>query len=135
MAPPDFGRSVNPISTRGDRLCPRIIIGTPGFSDLPTALNTQVINLKPYFPHNICTTFITSMNRIQSSHQSTSAWAADRINIVIVEDYTIIGQSIDIWGHNLIGAMKANIIPALLPNRHIRVRWVWEILSIITKLV
>ena len=22
MAPPDFGRSVNPISTRGDRLCP-----------------------------------------------------------------------------------------------------------------
>ena len=31
-ANPDFGSSVNPISTRGDRL------GTPGFSDLPTAL-------------------------------------------------------------------------------------------------
>ena len=31
MAHPDFGRSVNPISTREDRFCP------PGFSDLPTA--------------------------------------------------------------------------------------------------
>ena len=35
----DFGTSVNPISTRGGgRLCPNITTGTPGFSDLPTAL-------------------------------------------------------------------------------------------------
>ena len=38
MAPPDFGRSVNPISTKGGRSCPPNNIGTPGFSDLPTAL-------------------------------------------------------------------------------------------------
>ena len=38
MAPPDFGRSVNPISTKGGRLCPSNKTGTPGFSDLPTAL-------------------------------------------------------------------------------------------------
>ena len=38
MAPPDFGRSVNPISTKGGRLCPPNNTGTPGFSDLPTAL-------------------------------------------------------------------------------------------------
>ena len=40
MATPDFGRSVNPISTKGDRLCPPHYYwhGTPGFSDLPTAL-------------------------------------------------------------------------------------------------
>ena len=37
MAHPDFGRSVNPISTRGDKLC-LITTDTPGFSDLPTAL-------------------------------------------------------------------------------------------------
>ena len=37
--PPDFGRSVNPISTKGGgRLCPPSNTGTPGFSDLPTAL-------------------------------------------------------------------------------------------------
>ena len=36
MAPPDFGRSVNPISTRRRRLCPPNNTGTPGFSDLPT---------------------------------------------------------------------------------------------------
>jgi hypothetical protein len=39
MAPPDFGRSVNPISINGDRLWPPNNTGTPGFSDLPTALD------------------------------------------------------------------------------------------------
>ena len=45
MAHPDFGRSVNPISTRGDRLCPpnyywhtRIFRPSDGPADLPTAL-------------------------------------------------------------------------------------------------
>ena len=38
MAPPDFGRSVNPISTRGTDYAHLISTGTPGFSDLPTAL-------------------------------------------------------------------------------------------------
>ena len=39
MTPPDFGRSVNPISTKGGRFCPPNNTGTPGFSDLPTALH------------------------------------------------------------------------------------------------
>ena len=42
MAPPDFGRSVNPISTEGDRLCPPNNTGTSGFSDLPTALYSEL---------------------------------------------------------------------------------------------
>ena len=45
MAPPEFGRSVNPISTRWGRLCPPNNIGTPGFSDLPTALHCFKINI------------------------------------------------------------------------------------------
>ena len=36
MAHPDFGRSVNPISTRGTDYAHLITTGTPGFSDLPT---------------------------------------------------------------------------------------------------
>ena len=40
-APPDFGRSVNPISTKGGRLCPPNDTGGPGFSDLPAALKTE----------------------------------------------------------------------------------------------
>ena len=44
MAPPDFGRSVNPISTRGDRLCPRTTTGTLGFSDLSTTLDSLELN-------------------------------------------------------------------------------------------
>ena len=38
-APPDFGRSVKPISTKGGRLCPQNNTGIPGFSDLSTVLN------------------------------------------------------------------------------------------------
>ena len=38
MAPPDFGRTVNPISTRGTDYAHLITTGTPGFSDLPTTL-------------------------------------------------------------------------------------------------
>ena len=37
MAPPDFERSVNPISTRGAHYAHHITTGPPGFSDLPTA--------------------------------------------------------------------------------------------------
>ena len=40
MAPPDFGRSVNPISTKGTD--DAHLITTPGFSDLPTALKSQM---------------------------------------------------------------------------------------------
>ena len=35
---PDFGRSVNPISTGGTDYAQLITTGTPGFSDPPTAL-------------------------------------------------------------------------------------------------
>ena len=43
MAPPDFGKSINPISTRVDRLYPHITTGTPEFSDLPTALPQRTL--------------------------------------------------------------------------------------------
>ena len=45
---PYFGRSFNPISTRvgGGRLCPPNNTGTPGFSDLPTALNSMTMLLE-----------------------------------------------------------------------------------------
>ena len=47
MAPPNFGRSVNPISTKGGRLCPPYNTGTPKFSDPPTAL--MCVNLRIIF--------------------------------------------------------------------------------------
>ena len=42
LAPPDFGRLVKPISTRGKDNAHLISTGTPGFSDLPTALQQYV---------------------------------------------------------------------------------------------
>jgi hypothetical protein len=44
MAPPDFGRSVNPISTRGDRLGPPNYYGHPQIfipSDGPDTIGTS----------------------------------------------------------------------------------------------
>ena len=41
MAPPDFDRSVNPISTRGADYPHHITTGPHGFSDLPTALEEE----------------------------------------------------------------------------------------------
>ena len=39
----DFDRSVNPISTRGTDYANLITNGTPGFSDLPTALYVDLM--------------------------------------------------------------------------------------------
>ena len=36
-----FGRSINPISTRGKYYANRITIATPRFSDIPTALKNR----------------------------------------------------------------------------------------------
>ena len=42
LAHPEFGSSVNPITTRGGRLCPPNNTCTPGFSDLPTTLQSEL---------------------------------------------------------------------------------------------
>ena len=49
LSSPVFARSVNPISTggQGGRLCPPNDTGTPGFSDLPTALRIEASNRAP----------------------------------------------------------------------------------------
>ena len=43
MAPPYFGRSVNPISTRGTDYFHLITTGTPGFSDLLTEYVSRIL--------------------------------------------------------------------------------------------
>ena len=49
MAHPIIGRSVNPISTRGTDYAHLITTGTPGFSDLPTALSYKKQPVKKFF--------------------------------------------------------------------------------------
>ena len=44
-AVPVFGRSVNPISTRGQNMPTMSLRPSPGFLDLPTALHTTIIVL------------------------------------------------------------------------------------------
>ena len=60
MAPPDFGKSVNPISTRGTDYSHHITICHTGFSDLPTALSwTEVWSiLSKALEAKVCTTSV-----------------------------------------------------------------------------
>ena len=48
LAPLKFGSYVNPIPTRGGRLCPPNKTGTPGNSDLPTALLSTLAEVLCY---------------------------------------------------------------------------------------
>ena len=41
VAPPEFGRSVNPIQTRGTDFTPHTTASPPGFKKLSTPLSTQ----------------------------------------------------------------------------------------------
>ena len=50
LAPPIFGRSVNPIPTGEGRLSPPITIGTPNVFHLPASLNRIVWNRCQYYP-------------------------------------------------------------------------------------
>ena len=52
FAPPDFDRSINPISIKWGILCPPSNIGTPGFSDLPMANYFLKILSRPICPSN-----------------------------------------------------------------------------------
>ena len=45
---PDFGKTVNPISTKEGRLCPLNNADTPGVSVLPTALHCGIIFAKEW---------------------------------------------------------------------------------------
>ena len=54
----DFGRSVNLISTREVRICPPNDIGTPGFSDLPTALRCDKFVTGTYLQSNEFSLFL-----------------------------------------------------------------------------
>ena len=76
MAHPDFGRSVNPISTRGDRLCQpnylkllgvefdRNFATTPSLKKLATASNTRaamIYRLGFSMPPHLLTTFANGL--------------------------------------------------------------------------
>ena len=61
MAHPDFGRSVNLISTRGTNYAHLITTGTPGFSDLPTALCLAVWQCARRKPNGLNLRFCTAV--------------------------------------------------------------------------
>jgi hypothetical protein len=61
--PQILGRSVNPISTKGGRLCPPNDTGTHGFSDLPTALN---------YTYLLQNDHLKTAQRLQNDSQTTA---------------------------------------------------------------
>ena len=72
MAPQGFGRSVNPISTNGDRLFPPNSNGTPGFSDIPTALECRTFSLQTWhwiFPVSFEITRLQNKPKVSKSRK------------------------------------------------------------------
>ena len=55
----------------------------------------------------------TCVYGIFSCHDSTATWRANWWHIVVVQDHSIVCQTINIRSRNLLWAMKTHIIPAL----------------------
>ena len=94
MASPDLDRLVNPISTKGGRLCPPNNTGIPGFSDLPTAL--------VYIMYSICT-YLTYANILWIIQNSVSILISSRTQWVfgILVNVHMYYYSLYIWQRQL----------------------------------
>jgi len=60
------------------------------------------------------------MYRISSSHQSSTWWCTQRLNIVVGQYDAIIGKSIKVGCRYLTWPMKSNIIPALAKKQKLK---------------
>eukprot|EP00095_Tigriopus_kingsejongensis_P003610 snap_masked-scaffold49_size462716-processed-gene-0.3 protein:Tk03610 transcript:snap_masked-scaffold49_size462716-processed-gene-0.3-mRNA-1 annotation:"elongation factor g" len=81
------------------------------------------------------------MNGIKAGHQSPTTRGADVIDVELIEDHTTVGQCVDVGGGNMIGAVEADIVPALggtrpqgsqsnlMRNRLIQIQTPYQIVS------
>ena len=53
------------------------------------------------------------MYGVTARHEGTSAGGADWVNIVVLQDDPTVGQSVDVRSRDLVGAVKADIVPSL----------------------
>ena len=100
----DFGSSVNPIWTKGGRTYPPKNSGTPGFSDLPTALlcckrNSDI--------HTYCS--YTAILKYIHFYPITANWISCRINCWIFS-----------WYLNKITTCKEKFFLLIRTNKHER---------------
>jgi len=57
------------------------------------------------------------VNWVFASEKGCSAWGAQCWHVVVVENYAIVGESVNVWGWYLVATVKSHIIPALSDNR------------------
>ncbi len=57
---------------------------------------------------------LTCVNRMKPGHQSCPAWSANWIDVIISQDDSSIGKSIQVRSWNLIGSVKSHVIPTLV---------------------
>ena len=53
------------------------------------------------------------MYGVTARHEGTSAGGADGVNVVVLQDDPTVGQSVDVRSRDLVGAVEADIVPAL----------------------
>ena len=60
------------------------------------------------------------MDGISACHYSTSCWCTNTLHIIVVENYSTISQSIQVWSWNLLRTMKTQIIPSLKEQQKVK---------------
>ncbi len=53
------------------------------------------------------------MNRMHSSHESAPAGRADGVDVIVVQNESTVCEGIDVGSGDLVGAVKADVIPSL----------------------
>ena len=53
------------------------------------------------------------MYGVTAGHEGTPTGGADGVDIVVLQDYPTVGQRVDVGSRDLVGAVEADIVPAL----------------------
>ena len=56
---------------------------------------------------------LTCVYGVTAGHEGTPAGGADGVDIVVLQDYPTVGQRVDVGSRDLVGAVEADIVPAL----------------------
>lgn len=55
----------------------------------------------------------TCMYGVFAGHEGGSGGCAQRRCVVVVENHAVVGEGVDVWSWDLIGAVKPDIVPSL----------------------
>ena len=61
----------------------------------------------------LLSSLFTYVRWVAASHEGSSGWSTDRLDIVVVQDEPRVGQGIYVWCWYLVAPMKTYVVPTL----------------------